>query len=47
MPSIHNELSELLKGLDGFPTELKPEILICRSIYEAKKEKLNYKEMTK
>lgn len=26
MPSIHNELPELLKGVAGFRTELKPEI---------------------
>lgn len=40
MPSLHNDLSELLKGLVGFPTELNLKFLrIGRSINEAKKGK--------
>lgn len=47
MSSIHNELPELLKGVAGFPTELKPEIPLYLQKYlqsQKKKRKLKVNE---
>lgn len=43
MPSIHNELPELLKGVAGFRTQLKPEIPLYPQKYlkrQTKKKKI-------
>lgn len=42
MSSVHNELPELLQGVAGFPTELKPEIpLYLQKYLQCKKRKEN------